>query len=501
MKRIAVGSIFTESNHLVGRLTELADFERTELRRGAELLTASDGVLGGVLRGLAHVEVAPLIYASAVPGGPLRPACYEALKEDLLARLHAALPVDGVLMPQHGAAAVEGLGSLDGDLIAAVRAVVGPAVPVVATLDCHAHVTPEMVTHADALTAWETYPHRDTFATGQRGARLLLDAVEGRTRPRMAMAKVPVIVGGFMGSTEDGPFAAFMQRVKRLESRAGVLSTSAFLVQPQLDLPGMGGGALVVTDGDLALAEREAAALAREYWDLRFQLEPKIWLPADAIADALQHHAGGGAPVLLLETSDCIGGGATGDSAAALKALVAADAAGGSLACVVDPEAAAACHRAGEGSRVRLRIGHALDPQWGTPLETDALVETLTDGRFVYSGGIWGGQPGHMGPSACVRIGLGVRVLLASQGTYDWADEQYGSLGMNTGAARFIVVKNPMNYRVGYAGRHRAAYVLDTPGPTPASLRHVRFQRLARPFFPQDEEIPDLAPTVLRGRA
>jgi microcystin degradation protein MlrC len=495
MKRIALGSLFTESNHLVGRFTELADFERTEVRRGPEILTATDGVLGGMLHELQGVTVLPLLYASAVPGGPLSAACYAALKQEWLDRLRAVLPIDGLLMPQHGAAAVDGLGSLDGDLIAAARALVGPDVPIVVTLDCHAHVTPEMVAHADAIAAWETYPHRDTYTTGQRGARLLLDMVHGRTRPTMAMAKVPVIVGGFMGSTDDGPFAAFMQRTKAVEAKPGVLSTSAFLVQPQLDLPGMGGGALVVTDNDAARAEREAIALARAYWDLRFELEPRIWAPVDAIADGLRHTA---APVLLLETSDCIGGGATGDSAAALKALVAANPPGNSLAYVIDAEAAASCHRAGEWHRVRLSIGHKLDPQWGTPLEAEALVEKLSTGDFTYSGGIWGGQTGRMGPSACVRIG-NVQVLLCSLGTYDWADEQYRSLDMDTRAARFIVVKNPMNYRVGYAGRHSAVYVLDTPGPTPASLRHVPFQRLQRPFFPQDD-VSGLEPTVLRGR-
>jgi microcystin degradation protein MlrC len=496
--RIAAGSIFTESNHLVGRLTQLADFERTELRRGEMVAAAADGVLGGMMTQLRTrgAEIEPLLYASAVPGGPLSTECYAALKTELLGRLRAVLPVDGVLMPQHGAAAVDRLGSLDGDLIAAVREMVGPRVPVVATLDCHAHVTPEMVAHADALLAWETYPHRDTYTTGERGARMLMDIVEGRARPAMAMAKVPVIVGGHMGSTDDGPFARFMAKAKALESRGEALSTSALLVQPQLDLPGMGGGAIVITNGDLDRAARLAAGLARDYWDLRFELEPRMWVPMEAIRD------GGGQtkkPVLLLETSDCIGGGATGDSASVLKALVTADLAGMSLACVVDPESVAVCHRHRPGDRVALRVGHGLDPQWGEPLCTEAVIEKLTDGRFVYSGGVWGGQTGDMGPSARIRIG-NVQVLVASQGTYDWAGEQYRSLDMDPSAAAFLVVKNPMNYRVGYAGRHGAVYVLDTPGPTPASLRQVKFRRLQRPFFPQDEHIPGLEPVVLRGR-
>ena len=62
-------------------------------------------------------------------------------------------------MPIHGSALVEGLDDPEGDMIRAVREIVGPDVPVIATLDLHANVTAEMVEHADALLAWETYPH------------------------------------------------------------------------------------------------------------------------------------------------------------------------------------------------------------------------------------------------------------------------------------------------------------------------------------------------------
>ena len=495
--RIAIGAVFTESNHLVGRMTTIEDFQRTELRCGPHVLEATEGVLGGSLAALraGGAEVVPLIFASAVPGGPLTGDCYEQLKDDLLSRLRAALPVDGVLMPQHGAAAVDSLGSLDDHLIRAVRHTVGPSVPIVATLDCHAHVTAGMVEHADALLAWETYPHRDTYTTGERGARLLLQTVAGRVRPTMAMGKAPVIVGGFMGSTDDGPFAQFMRDTKALERQPGVLSTSALLVQPQLDLDNMGGGALVITDNSPDRAANLAANLAARYWDLRFQLEPAIYPPALAIQEVL-HREG---TALLLETSDCVGGGATGDSAAVIRALLVAGVSQRALAYVVDPEAAARCHAAGEGAQIALTLGHKLDPRWGTPLLVEGRVTKLTDGQFTYSGGIWAGLTGDMGPSACLRIGS-IEVLIASRATYDWADEQYRSLGMDPAGAKFIVVKNPMNYRIGYEGKYQSLFVLDTPGPTPASLRHVQYQRLQRPYFPADTEIPNFQPQILRGR-
>ncbi|MCC6590249.1 MAG: M81 family metallopeptidase [Bryobacterales bacterium] len=496
--RIAVGAIFTESNHLVGRMTDMENFERTEFRRGEEVLAATDGVLGGSIAALRGrgAEPVPLIYASAVPGGPLTIECYAALKADLLGRLQAALPVEGVLMPQHGAAAVDEIGDLDGDLIARVRELVGNAVPVVVTLDCHAHVTEQMVGNADALLAWETYPHRDSYSTGARGANMLMDIVEKRVRPTMAMAKAPVIVGGYMGSTDDGPFAEFMRKAKSLEQLDRVLSTSAFLVQPQLDLPDMGGGALVITDNDIDRAVELAAALGHYYWNLRSRLETPVRVPAGAIAEGLQIDG----TVLLLETSDCVGGGATGDSAAIIRALLEAGVEDRSLAMVVDPESAAACHQRAEGEDIALRLGHKLDPRWGEPLEVTAQIEQLTDGKFVYSGGIWEGITGDMGASAKLRIG-NIEVLVMSKPTYDWADEQYRSAGMNSEGAKFIVVKNPMNYRIGYDGKFRAAFPLDTPGPTVASLRHVKFQRLARPYFPADQDIPGFTPRILRGRA
>jgi microcystin degradation protein MlrC len=144
-------------------------------------------------------------------------------------------------------------------------------------------------------------------------------------------------------------------------------------------------------------------------------------------------------------------------------------------------------------------LGHGIDPRWGQPFPLVARVERLTNWRFVYTGGIWEGQTGEMGPSARLRAG-NVNILVTTFATYDWADEQFRSAGMDPATAGFIVVKNPMNYRVGYAGRFREAYVLDTPGATPASLRNVKFSRLERPYFPADEDIPGIQPLILRGR-
>ena len=499
--RVAIGAIFTECNHIGGAPIDRSWFERFELLSGDELLAGASGAVAGMLkvlreRGLTPV---PLLYASTCPGGPITRDTYEELKGELLDRLRAALPVDGVLLPLHGAAAAAHVGDLEGDLIGAVRKLVGAETPVVASLDLHAHVTAAMVAGADALLAWETYPHRDAVSTGQRAARLLADTVAGRCRPAMAMAKVPVVTGAINGSTEGaGPFADLMRRAKGLEAEAGVLSTSMFLVHPYLDLPGMGSGALVVSDGDPERAARLAIPLAEQYWRRRAELEPAVHAPEQAVAAGLRTEG----TVLLVETADCCGGGAAGDSVASLKALLGAALPGPALVPVVDPPAARACHDAGNGSAVTVAVGHRLDPQWGKPITVTGRVLRLSDGRFRYRGGIWDGVDGEMGPAAVLEVrsrgGAGpVRILLTTHATYEWADEQFRGAGLDPGAAKFIVAKNPMNYHLCYSPLAAATYILDTPGPTPATVRGVPFRNLRRPWFPADPDIPNLRPTLL----
>lgn len=500
-RRVAVGSVFIECNHLGGVPADLETFRRSELRFGAELLDASGGTIGGMLQTLSEsdIEVCPLLVASACPSGPVTAECYEFLKDDLLQRVRQSAPLDGVLLALHGAAAADlpGVGDLEGDLLQAVRQTVGPHIPIVATLDLHAHVSERMVSSADALLAWETYPHRDAFETGQRGAQALLDILSGELRPTMAFAQVPVIVGAINGHTEgDGPFADVMRFAKSHKGQGSVYSTGAFLVHPYLDLPDMGGGGLVITNDDAETSARLASDIANLYWEKRFQLEPNVVTPEEAI---LLTRTIDGGPILLVETADCCGGGAAGDSVATLKALLAAQPTERCLVPVVDPPAASACLSAGVGATIQLQPGHQLDPRFGTPVSVTGEVVRLGNGLFTYRGGIWDGQTGQMGTTAVLRVGP-IEIMIASHGTYDWRGEQFESMELDAARARFVVVKNPMNYSMAYGDIARAIYILDTPGPTPASLRSTTFRNVKRPYFPLDESIERLVPTVLMSR-
>ena len=493
--RVGVGGIFIECNHFTAQLVDRAAFERSEWLTGEALLAKDTGVIGGMLSVLRDVgcEPVPLFYASACPSGAVEAAVYDELKSELLRRLSDAGELDGVLLCLHGAGAAVNAPDLEGDLAGAVRAKAGEATPIVGTLDLHAHVTPEILVQTDALLAWETYPHEDAFETGERGARAMIEILGGRLKPVMALAKVPVLVSAIHGQTKPpGPFADVMQEAKRLEGEGAVFSVNPILVHPYLNMPDMGGGVLVVANDD----ESGAVSLAKRYWKKRFELQSETVSPADAVRRGLQSKGG---PVLLVETADCCGGGASGDSVHTLRALLAEAPEQAAIVPVVDPGAAQVAHSAGLGQAIRLRLGHQLDPQWGDPVEVEGVVTKLNDGTFVYRGGIWDGRAGDMGRTAVVAVGP-IQIVISSNATYDWMTEQYDLLDLSPADCKFVVAKNPMNYQQAYAGVMKAAYVLDTPGPTPANTNALPYTAMSSGWFPAEPEHTIDEPEVLVSR-
>ncbi len=491
--RIAVGQISCESNTFATFTCDLDTIRDTGyLYEGTELfaLRGTDTELAGacaVLQADPDVEVVPLIASRWNSSSVLTAEAHAYLREALLERLRGAGRLDGVVLSCHGSMVAADSDDPEGELAAAVRATVGPDVPVAMTLDLHGNVTDAMVRHLDLVIGYEHYPHDDAFTTGERAARLVLRTARGEVRPVSARVRLPMILTGFHASTSgDGPFAVLEREARRLEREAGILCVSLFHVGSYIDVPEMGCSTLVITDGDTERALVEARRLADAYWSSR-----EAFL-VDAVSVA---EAGGrgraieGGPILLLNTSDTTGGGAAGDSISVARGLLAARVTEPALAMVVDPDAAARCHAAGVDADLQLEVGHRVDPRWGEPLRLRGRVGRLSDGAFRYSGGIFGGTEANMGPSAVFETGP-LRLLVMSRSTYDWADEQYRSVGLDPAAAKWVEVKNMMNFRRAYGSVMKAAFVLDVPGPTPPDMRTLPFQRARRPWYALDPAAP-----------
>ena len=93
----------------------------------------------------------------------------------------------------------------------ASAASVGPRLPIVASLDFHANVSPRMAEEASALVSFRTYPHVDMAETGARAARCLHDLL-GRPPPAHALEQIDFLMPLTSQSTLVEPMRSLMER-------------------------------------------------------------------------------------------------------------------------------------------------------------------------------------------------------------------------------------------------------------------------------------------------
>lgn len=489
--RIAVGSLLQETNTFAPVSSTLESFAAYYLLHGEEVLTGY-GDARVEVPGFLHVLRAagatpvPLLAAWAGSGGPLTRAAFDALLGELLDRLRAALPVDGVLLALHGALATEDEPDADGAILAAVRAVMGPRIPIAASLDLHGHVTRRMVEHANVLVGYHEYPHTDMYETGVRAATLLLETLGGRRHPVLALAKRPMIVSAVAARTTDGPLKDVAAAARAMEAAGRILDAAIFPVQPWLDVPELGFAALVVADGDGAAAQAAADELADLAWARRSRFEPDLVTLDAAIHTGLDAQDG---LTVVADAGDAPTGGAAADSAAVLRALLACGAdraARLTYLTLCDAGAAQAATAAGVGHDVTLRVGHAVSVNDGEPIEVTGRVRTLSDGSYRLTGAGATGLEMHMGLTAVLAIGS-IRLAIRSLPAMEWDAAMYDAVGLDPREAALVFVKSPSHFRVSFGPLAARVLVADTPGPTRANLRAVPFTRVTRPLYPLDE--------------
>ncbi|MEZ4497607.1 MAG: M81 family metallopeptidase [Thermomicrobiales bacterium] len=219
-----VAELKQETNTFVPHLTRMAQFENWHLWEGDEILAEADGLnweVTGFLDVLteAGIDPVPAIATMSISGGRVEQATFDALLERLLAHIDATGEIDGVLLALHGAMATEQYDDADGVIAAAVRAKIGPDVPLVISLDLHANITQLLVDSVDAIAAFKTAPHIDHRDTGQRAARMLVRRLKSDAKLTMAMVKIPLVTPA---STHlhhlPGPFKRLMDASIALES-------------------------------------------------------------------------------------------------------------------------------------------------------------------------------------------------------------------------------------------------------------------------------------------
>ncbi|MDP9365915.1 MAG: M81 family metallopeptidase, partial [Chloroflexota bacterium] len=330
--RVAVGGIAHETNTFSPLPTTLERFHERSYLSGDAILRRCRGarnVLGGVVdeADARGVMLLPTLVASALPSGLVERTAWALLRERFLARLraHAAGPwsLDGVLLVLHGAMVAEGDDDPEGTLLADVRALVGPTVPIVAVLDSHANLTPTMTGAADLLVGYRTYPHVDVVERGRDALDGLLRLCDEGVRPSTAFRVLPLLIPLPPQRTDGAtPMREVLDLAREMERDRRVIAADVAGGFPYADVPFAGASVRVTTDPDRALAESLAVRLAAALWDRRDRFRVRGVLADEAIDRALTVPADRG-PVVLADVADNPGAGAAGDGTVLLERLLA----------------------------------------------------------------------------------------------------------------------------------------------------------------------------------
>ncbi len=488
--RVAIGEVAHETNTFIAAPTSVEPFKAFMWLEGEAIpakLTGVRSYVGGMLDRAAELGVTavPTLVTMAYPSGTITAAAYRAIADTLLDHLRRALPLDAVCLSLHGAGVAEGIDDLEGAILAEVRGLVGPAVPIAVALDLHGNITQAMVDRADGLFGVNFYPHTDSYERGAEAIGFLHRLLAGEIKPVMHLERLPMMIPTC--STDIEPGKRLNGLAWEWEARPGLLDCTIFHGFPYTDVPAVGMSVLAIADGDAAPAREAARAVARAVWDAREEYRPPVLSPGEAIAEALAVVDRDGGPVVINDTSDNPGGGSPGDSTHLLRAMLEAGLEGACYAFIYDPQTAAHAHDAGVGATIRVRLGGKTDTMHGPPIEAEAYVKGLTDGRFTLTTPMWRGFPVDLGPMARLRIG-GVDVLVSSERQQVLDDEVFLLHGIDVRRYRIVALKSSAHFRAGFNHLAKAMIAADAPGATTLRLDTFPYRRIPRPIWPLDED-------------
>jgi microcystin degradation protein MlrC len=485
--RIAIAGFLHESNTFNPIAADRAAFASQGLAFGADLVQEwadAHHEVGGFLEAAGHegFEPVPLLMAWATPAGPVSDAAFEEIAEALLEGLRRER-CDGLLLALHGAMVTRSILDADAELLARIRAVVGPDLPIAVTLDLHGNIPQRLIDQTTLTVAYRTNPHLDQRECGRRAARLLVRTLRGEIQPVQALARPPLLIPILAQDTSCEPLAGFMARARALEEQPGILAVSLLPGFAWADVPHLGTSVIVVADGDRDLAERTAYRLANDLYQAREAFVIAAPEAPEAVRQALQASA---IPVVLVDTGDNVGGGSAGDGTVLLAELL-RQKASGAVVCLFAPEEVKVCQQAGVGATVQLRVGGKVDRLHGEPVAVTGVVRRLHDGTYVEPAARHGGKRiNHMGPTALVELPDDNLLVLTTFRHPPFSLGALTCLGIEPRQRRILVVKGAIAWKAAYGPVAGTVIPVETPGSSTLQLGKLGYRHLTRPLYPLD---------------
>jgi microcystin degradation protein MlrC len=474
--RVAIAGFKLESVTFLPNLTTLADYQAVECV-GDALLQQHRGAntpVGGFIAVCERegVDMLPVVYTEAGAAGPCAEDAYEHYVNRILDGLKGQ-ELDGVLLDLHGAMTTPTRLDADADTLAAVRALVGPDIPIVVALDYHANLDEDSIRNADAVFGYHFSPHTDQAETGERAANCLVRMLRGEIKPVMALRKPGLMVPSIFSATGIEPLAGVVQQsIDIARNSESYLDVTVFAGFPYADVPNCGFSVLAVTNDDPQMAESVASDFSDTIRRARpaFSHRDLVYGVDDGLDVAARIAAANDRPVVLLEHADRLC-----DSTYVLRAVLERKLGRTAVPLVWDPEAVKAGMAAGVGQQVRLSVGGFSSPKAGGPVELKGKIVFAGPKSYRATGPYYTGRLISLGDVVVVDTGFAV-VSISSRPYVAVSDDCFVEFGMQAADFDYILLRSKTHFRAVYEQIAAAIVIIDTPDWGPADLTTLDYE-------------------------
>jgi microcystin degradation protein MlrC len=481
--RIAIVGLSIEillSSPVVTGIDAVQQFSPEELRDGDVWMIR--GMLDR-LNSEPDVESVPLLWATALPSGMMSAEAYAAVKNKTLQLIEEEGPFDGILVANHGALEVEGIGEdADTNFVVAIRRLIGLDTPISVALDLHGDMTSDLLLAATVFSVLRTAPHRDDKETGYRAADQLLKVLRSGLMPKKAAIRIPILIPGEIAVTALPPAKELYGSLSDYSAKPGLLEANILVGFAWNDCPWTSATAVVVAESSAELARANALELGARIWAQRdeFRLRMETTEVAEGLVRAVRCAE---RPVFVSDSGDNTTAGAPGDLTLVLQtALDHPEIDDLVIAGITAPRSVRALLAAGVGNRVDLELGseHLSRPR--TRREVTAIVEAA--GEQLQLSGF---QPYRSKESAWARVRIdNIVVTFHARAIGVTTPQHFLAMGINPTAHKAYVVK------LGYlhpqlediSARH---ILLLSDGASQLDMTRLTWARLPRPIHPLEK--------------
>ena len=478
MKRIFLGSIATETNCFSPLRADFQDFlDGFYVPPGKHPATPTlCSAIYPVARRRASEFEWELIEGTATwaePSGIINHQTWLSLRDNLLAELENAMPVDIVLLGLHGAMISQNQHDCEGDLLELVRAMTGPEIVIGVTVDPHSHLSARMVNNCDLLIAFKEFPHTDFVATAEDLVELAQQTSLGLVNPQISVFDVKMID---VLPTNFEPVQSFVARMKALEKLDFVASISLIHGFLAGDTPDLGAKVVVITNAEKTKGDQLARELGMQLYALRGTTRPNYIDPSEALRRAAMIDKG---PVLIADVWDNPGGGVPGDSTKLTKIAVDMGLNGVAVGSIWDPIAVRLCKAAGEGSIIPLRFGAKTSLTAGDPIDAEVKVTKIVEDATQN----FGDSIVSVGDAVTIRF-EGIEVILNEKRCQTYSPSLFTNLGINPVHQKILIVKSTNHFFDAFAPIVTEVFYASVDGIYPHDPRNSNFKKLNRAIWP-----------------